>query len=651
MFASSAQYNHLEALATGLEVLALLGIHLPEQPSQADILRELETTQRMLAGRPVEELGELPEMTDPRQLAAIRILRGLLQPAYSQRPELYPLIVVRIVNLSVQYGNASLSPLGYAGYGMILCGIVGDIDTGYRFGQLALALLAKFDAQEIKASTSFIVHAFVKHWKDHIKETLQPLLDAYRIGLETGDVNLGTLAAFDYVFQAYWMGKSFTELEPEMAAYSEAVGQLKQVQIQGLIDLYRQVVVNLRTPQDTPGLLVGQHFNEEQLLPFLRETQSANGLSEIFINKMVLCYLFGDIPNALAHAEVTEQYLDGLVGTPAVPIFYFYDALSRLAYYAQTPESERQTLLERVVADTERLQHWAQAAPMNYAHKLALVEAERARVEGALDTAREAYDRAIDAAREQGYVNEEALANELAGKFYLACGRDRVATHYLRDAHYAYLRWGASAKVKDLERHYPQLLEHAPAIQSGSGSSRSATDSGEQLSSALDFASVVSASQAISGEIVFEKLLNTLMKTLIENAGAQKGLLILEKDGQLCIEAEQALDGVDIALLRSVPIETRHDIPLSVIRYVERTGESVVLNDATQDGLFTTDPYILSLRPQSILCAPVIHHGKVSGIIYLENNLATGAFVPRAGRGGERLGLPSRNLTGKRSTV
>ena len=533
LLASSAQGDHPEAIRTGREVLALLGVRLPEQPSQADILHELEATQQVLAGRSVEELRDLPQMTNPRQLAAVRILLDLFQAAYQVQPELYPLIVFQIVNLSVEYGNAPLSARGYAGYGMILCS-VGDIDTGYRFGQLALGVLEKLDAQEIEASTIFLVHAFVTHWKEHIRETLQPLLDAYRVGLETGDTNFGGLAAFDYVFQVYWMGKSLTDLEPEMAVYSQAVGQLKQVQTQGLVDLYRQVVVNLRTPQETPGLLVGEYFNEEQLLPFLRETQNANGLSEIFINKMVLCYLFGDITNALAHAKITEQYLDGLVGTPAVPIFYFYDALGLLACYAETAESEQQKLLERVASHSERLQHWARAAPMNYAHKLDLVEAERARVEGALATAREAYDRAIDAARVQGYVNEEALANELAAKFYLACGRDRVALHYLRDAHYAYLRWGANAKVKDLERHYPQLLEH---VQSNQSSSRSTSDSGEQLSSELDFSSVLNASQAISGEIVFGKLLDTLMKTLIENAGAQKGLLVLKKDGRLCVEA------------------------------------------------------------------------------------------------------------------
>ena len=624
--AYSVQDRQQEGVKLGLQILKLLGIELPEEPSQADIFRGLEETQLALAGKTLENISDLPEMTDPHKLAAINILLKLFHHAYTGDPELFPLIVFAIVNLSARYGNAPHSALAYAAYGLILCAIVGDIDTGHQFGQLALRLVERFNAKEIKSSTLFVVNAFVRHWKEHLKETLKPLLEAYQLGLETGDLNLGTQSAFDYGFQSYWMGRELVSLDRDLEKYSSAYGQLKQKHMLNLNEMYRQAASNLLGRSENPCRLIGNNYNEETMLPLLCEAKNVNALAQIYLHKLILCYLFLAYPQSVTHAAEAEKYMNGLTGTPGVPVFHFYDSLARLALWPETQESERESLLRKVVANQEKMKLWAQHAPMNYLHKFYLVEAERARVLGKDGDAREYYDQAITLAQEHEYLNEEALAYELAGRFYLARGQSHLARYYLRDAHYAYLRWGALAKVRDLETRYPQFFETQDPHQPVTNTSTTSTE--QHMPTALDAQSVLKASQAIASEIVLDTLLNTLMKIVIENAGAQRGFLILEKDGQLVIEAEGAVGTNNAIVLQSIPVETSLDLPIAVVRYVERTKKQVVLSDATQEAIFATDPYIATKQPKSVLCAPLVKQGKLTGILYLENNLTTGAFTP-----------------------
>jgi serine phosphatase RsbU (regulator of sigma subunit) len=274
------------------------------------------------------------------------------------------------------------------------------------------------------------------------------------------------------------------------------------------------------------------------------------------------------------------------------------------------------------------MKKWAYHAPMNYQHKYDLVEAERARVLNRDADAMEYYDRAIAGAKENEYVNEEALALELTAKFYLEKGREKIAQVYMMDARYAYLRWGAMAKVKDLDERYPQLLRKSEtAASSLDDTMTDATSTGEGKGSVLDLSTVMKASQTISGEIVLEKLLQQMMRIVIENAGAEKGFLILEQKGQLMIEAEAGVGQDDIRVLQSVPVKDNPAVSEGIINYVARTKERVILNDAVHEGDFRDEPYIVEKQPKSILCTPLIHQGKLSGILYLENNLTTGAFT------------------------
>ena len=343
----------------------------------------------------------------------------------------------------------------------------------------------------------------------------------------------------------------------------------------------------------------------------------------IELNKLFLCYLFQKYSQAIENANQLEAHLDIAMGLLTVPIFHFYDSLSRLAVFFEMTKAEQDRILEKVAVNQEKMEKWAKHAPMNYQHKFYIVEAERARVLGKFGEAREYYDQAITGAQENKYINEEALAYELAGRFYLAREQKYFADYYLKNAHYAYQRWGAKAKVQDLETRYPQLhtATKAAVLDAKQSTKTTTSRSGE----VLDFSTAMKASQAISNEIVLDKLLKILMKTVIENAGAQKGFLILNKAGEWVIEAEGGGNLDDVTTLQSLPLESR--LSVAIVNYVARTQENVVLNDAVNEGEFTVDSYIVAHQPKSLLCTPLLNQGQLSAILYLENDLSTGAFT------------------------
>jgi predicted ATPase/signal transduction histidine kinase/CheY-like chemotaxis protein len=621
----SAQVRLKDAIRVGVHLLEMLGIYLPEQPSQADVLEGLEETRLALAGKDIETLINLPNMTDPLALAAMDALRKLTLPSYNASPNLNRLINLKMVSLSLTHGNTPLSVKGYVSYGLILCSVIGDIETGYKFGKFSLRLIEPLHAKVVEAAVIFIHNYFIRHWKEHIKETIEPFYLGYQSGLESGDIEFACFNLRGITVQSYWCGKNLAYLEQEAREFCNTISRLKQEHSLHYAQVYRQAALNLMGQNEDPCQLVGDAYDEGITLPLLREANNMGVMCNLYFHKSILCYLFQEYHQAIKYLDLTEQYIKAVIGTMAFAVFYFYDSLVRLAVFPEVAVHEQEQTLSKVLANQEKMHLWAQHAPVNFQHKWYVVEAERARVLGQYREARELYDHAIALAQADEFVQEEALANELAGKFYLARGQHHVARHYLYDAHYAYQRWGAVAKVQDLEARYPQFLLQ---VTSSARQAVFPPMTTSRTSSTLDVASVLKAAQAIASEIVLDKVLDTLMHTVIESAGAQKGLLILKADGALVVAAETSVNSADVMMEQSVPLETRRDLPVTLIRYVERTQDEVVLNDAMQAGHFTADPYIAAYAPKSILCMPLVHRGKLGGLLYLENTLTPGAFTP-----------------------
>lgn len=637
-----AQNKLQKAVKIGLQVLDQLGISFVDVPTQDDVFLELQNTQILLADRDIKELLHLSEMTDLRKLAAMKILLSIAAASYISVPNLYLLIVFKLIELSLHYGNSSSSIYGYAAYGLLLCGVVGDIEKGYQFGQLAIDLLDRLNAQELTAKTVVLVHGFIQHWKCHTKETLTPLIEGYQAGLNTGDLEFSAYCLFLHFYHCYFVGKHLDSLQKEMDNYNKIIGKMKQDTTQNWHQAYWQAVLNLTQDIEQVSCLKGTAYDEDFKLETYQKSKERSGLFHLYFNKLILSYLFNEESVAVENANYARQYLDGVVALLAIPTFYFYDSLSHLALETAPSILAEKNIIERIKDNQKKLKNWAYYAPINHLHKHDLVEAELHRILGQKLEAMEMYDRAISGAKENGYIQEEALANELAAKFYLDWGKDKIAKTYITESYYGYARWGAKAKIKHLEKRYPQLLTFIfepdnialidktkttetiflmPTIELGSWGK----------SSVLDFTTILKTSQAISEEIDLEQLLSVFMRVVLENAGAQQGTLILRQDDKWVVEAQAVRDNnttdINITSRRSIPIQSSSNLPQSLIYYVARTQETLVLDEATTHHQFAVDPYIIEHQPKSILCLPICKQKQLFGILYLENQLTVGAFT------------------------
>ncbi|MBD2593309.1 AAA family ATPase [Nostoc spongiaeforme FACHB-130] len=623
------QRKLIAAVQLGLEVLEMLGIKLKQVPTELDIQQAIQETTNYLAEKQIEDLIHSPAVTDHHKLAAMRLIASLVPAAYQSAPKLFILMACQQVNLSIQYGNTPFSASGFADFGIVFIGLCQDIDAAYQVGQLALNLLERLDTYEVRSQVLFKVATFIIHWKHHVKDTLPLLEAAYFSGLETGDLVHTGYSASKKCQYAYWSGAELTSLEQEMARYSKAIAQIHQETALKWHQVFHQAVLNLLGLSENPCLLIGEAYNEAELLAIHIQSNERTIIHYVFLNKLILCYLLGDFHQAVENASKAEQYLDGVTGWLNVPLFHFYDSLARLAIYPSATSEHQKLLLNKVNHNQQKMQTWASYAPMNFQHKYELVEAEKARVLGQYWQAMAHYDKAIMQAKEQVYIQEEALANELAAKFYFETGRDKLAQIYLIDAYYGYSNWGAIAKLRDLEVRYPQIVARLSERQIPNlGKNQLINSINHNTSEAFDLATVMKAAQALSGEIVLDKLLAKLMQILLENAGAATGYLILNQADTLLIAASGSFDQPEINVRQYTPVESSGNLPISVINYVYRTGENVVLSDANCEGVFTTDDYIVKHQPKSILCSPIVNQGKLIAILYLENKLIAGAFTP-----------------------
>ncbi|MEO1560369.1 MAG: ATP-binding protein, partial [Cyanobacteria bacterium J06632_19] len=427
-------------------------------------------------------------------------------------------------------------------------------------------------------------------------------------------------------------GDNLELLDRKILNYIKLTQKLKITVVVLTLFVIRQTILNLTKNSFNKLSLDYEDLNEAEIISKLGN--NSTWLSTIYVCKTIVNYSFNNFVEAIKNARLTEKYQESNPGFLMYCVNNYYYSLALLANYKNVTSTEQKQYLKKVAANQKKMKKWAHHAACNFQHKYDLVEAEKARIFGKEVKAMNLYDRAIAGAKENGYTQEEALGNELAAQFYLNLGKDKIAKTYMTDAYYGYIRWGALAKVKDVEERFPNLIirsESSIPEQDISrtivSSSSRALGSSTNSNNILDLTTVMKASEAITSEIVLDNLLDKLLSIILENAAAQKGCLILLKDEQLFIEAIDNEQHRDLVVLQSTPVEESQDIPLSVIHYVERTQQSLVLNDATQEVIYKDDSYILGEQPKSILCAPIFYQGKFTGIIYLENNEVTGAFT------------------------
>lgn len=618
-----------EAIKSGLKALQLLGIDLAEDNLSEAVSAELAEVKANLENREIASLINAEKMKDPAKKIALKLLGNMGPLTFFSSQELWKLTVIKAINLSLKYGFVAGGSYCYSCYGIILNSILGDYQSAYEFGRLALTLSENSNNLSQNCQDSVIFANYLNCWVRSIKTTVEINSEGYKVGLQSGNLQwTGYNRMFQtitYVFQ----GMNLNNLLEDIGNSLHFCHQTKNLWAIDIIMANKLAILNLVGEED--------EISEKQHLENFHQRKSMAALCEFYVLKAHNFYLYEQYSEALAASDRASEIIDYLMGHISSAHHNFYRSLILTALYPAVSESEQKDYWQQLEANQKQIKIWADNCPENFAHKFWLVAAEMARISGHNLEAMDLYDRAIASAREGDFIQNEALAAELAAKFWLGKDKEEFAQLYLKKAHYAYQNWGAKRKVEDLEEKYPQLVTRTSFPKNTKNKVTQVTVAPNTtmngLGETLDLATVMKAAEAISGEIVLSKLLAKLMKIAIENAGAQKGFLILEKAGNWAIEAEGSVKENEVSVLRSLPLNAAADsreIPLlatAIANYVIRTQENVVLNNAAQEGQFTHDPYVTATQPKSILCTPLLHQGKLTGIFYLENNLTEGAFT------------------------
>ncbi len=611
-----------ESILAAIQGLALLGVSFTDNPTDDDIAREKQRVLENLGDRTIPDLVDADAVEDPAILTAMRLLMEIFAAAFlSGSGNLFPYLVLKSVNMSLRHGNCPESAFAYAAYGMLLCGELDEPALGYQYGKVGLAINESLDDLTLRARVIYVYAMFVHHWSNHWSS----LTPWFRKGIEAG-YQSGDLLYLAYSAQDCVIWDPTLDLETASEQHARHLEIVRECAYQDSLDsgtLFLQLQRNLLGLTDAPYSLSDDSFDVTHCLEGMRERQFMTGIANYHIYGAEICLLYGDYDGALEHVRAQDVLIKSAMSLPQLVRFYIVAFLTLTTHYPHMTEQGQVETRERLQRDLARMQRWADNCEANFRHLQYLMEAELQRLDGRQAVALASYEAAIEAARETGFLRDEATACERTARYLLALGWRRAAEGYLRAAYRIYDRWGAQRKVALMEHEFPvlrELLGHGQATAS-------LGDIGD-----MDLASVMKASREISGEIVLDKLLDITMGILLENAGGQWGCLVVRRDGDLTVESarlpDEGLPSVSLPGHSRVPYNDHGELPLPVtlISWVFHNGEAVVLHDAANEGPFMQDPYVRTLKPMSVFCVP-IRRERFDAVLYMENNLARGVFT------------------------
>jgi predicted ATPase/signal transduction histidine kinase len=609
------------ALAVCFDYLRHLGVAWSPHPTEEEVRHEYERIWSQLGSRTIEELIDLPPMSDPASLATLDVLVKVVTPALQTDTNFLSLAICRMVNLSLERGNSDGSCFAYAWLGIIAGPYFGNYKDGSRFGRLGYELVEQRGLTRFQAGTYMAVGHLMMPWTRHNRTGRDLVRRAFEAANKTGDLTFAAYCCYNLSRNLLAAGDPLAEVQCE-AENSLAFAQTARFGL--VIDVIAGQLGLIRTLRGlTPkfGCFNDEGFDERQFECHLA-SNPAWALPECWywIKKLQARFFAGDYASAVDASSRAQRLLWTSPSFFETAEFRFYGALAHATSWDSASPDQRPQHFEALAAHYRQLEVWAENCPENFETRVALVGAEMARIEGRVLEAEHLYEQAIRSAHTNGFVHNEALAYEVAARFYAARGLQKFADAYLLEARYCYQRWGADGKVAQLDYLYPHLKKEW-LISTPTSTILAPTER-------LDLATLIKVSQAVSGEIVLEKLIDTLIRTAIEHAGAERGLLILLRGDAVQIEAEAttARDGVEVRLRQTCV--TPLALPESILHYVIRTQESVILDDASVENLFSTDEYIHQNHPRSVLCLPLVKQAKPIGVLYLENTLTPHVFTP-----------------------
>jgi PAS domain S-box-containing protein len=611
-----------DGMTVALEALRLFEVTLPESDEeiQAASDAELALVPINLRGRRISEVVDSPLAPDPAIRAIIDLLIEAVPCAYIGRPKLFPLITPKAVNFSLRYGHTEESSFAFGVFSLMLVSLVGDLETAFEYSEMSLHLNEKLKNPRLRGTLLHLHGDHINFWKRHFSTGMPILEKAFLACLEVGDLVYAGFLAFETVWQAIEKGDTLPEVLAFSTKYTEFARESHNDAVYQTIRLEQQFVACLQGRTSGPLSFSDDVFDEESCYSAIVKATFGCGIVFYRIMQQILAFVSGQYRQALEAAGKAEAVISAAMAMPIEATYHFIHALTLTALYP-TASSTEQAEYRRILEDKlKKLRLWAESCPENFRNRYALLTAEIARIEHRDLEAMRLYEEAIQSARENGFVQNEALAYEMAARFYSERGFPAFAQTYLKSARYCYLRWGALGKVRQIDQENPSLHEEpAPSV--------AATI--ETPVEQLDLGTVMKVSHAVSEEIVLERLIETLMRIAIEHAGAQRGLLILPfgEEYRIAAEGSTARDEVNVRV-KQAPVAST-DLPDSLLRYVLRTHESVILEDASTRSLFAEDEYVRRQHPKSVLCLPLVKQAKLMGALYLENNLAPGVFTPQ----------------------
>ncbi|SIO47613.1 PAS domain S-box-containing protein [Bradyrhizobium erythrophlei] len=593
----------------------------PLHATAEDVRQAYDRLLQRLGSGSIELLVDLPLMTDPDRCATMDVLTMLTSPALFTEENLFRLVVCRMAALSLEHGNSDGSCLAYAWLGSVVGMYFGDYQAGFRFGRLGLDLVEKRGLDRFKARVYLVFAVHVVNWTQNLSISRDLLRRAFAAAQEAGDLSYVAYSCVDLVTNFLAVGDPLGEAEREAENGLEFVRKMSFGLISDCMTGQLRLIRVLRGLRPALISFDGAEFDESSFEQRLEsKPQLAIGASYYWIRKLQACVYAGDYASAVAAASKAASVLWTTPTQFERAEYHFYAALARAAYCEIAAAEERPQHLEALASHLKQIAVWAHNGPATFANRAALVGAEFARLEQRVLDAERLYEQAIRSAREQGFVQNEGLAHEVAARFYAARGFDTFARAYLREARRCYLRWGASGKVRQLEQLHPHLRD-APAPASPT------TTIGAPVER-LDVGTVLKAAQAVSGEIVLGELIKTLLRIAIEHAGAERGLLILFPGDEPRIAAEATTGRGQVEVTLRQTAVSPAELPESVLHTVIWTRESVILDDASAQNPFPADEYICQKHARSVLCVPLVKQAKLIGVLYLENNLASHVFTP-----------------------
>ncbi len=621
-----SQHQQPEAVNEALRILKLLNVRFPKNPKKLHIIvNYLKISYQLKHIDNIEDI-EIPAMTDSQMRVAMNIMATILSASYYVNPNLFPLIVFRLIQFTLKHGIAPKSPVAFITLGLIDWSM-NKTEQGYTYGQLGMKMLDKSGTIGQWSQAACIYNSGVA-WKEPLKNSIKGLFDAYKAGMDTGDNEFAVASAAAGLCYKFYSGSDIRDLFTEINKYKNSLGHLNQNvpfnQIKGLL----QTVHTFIEGSDNVEKLEGTYYKESEMLPHFIEVKDNASALDLYLKKMVLAYCFKKYPEGYEIAKQARTVVKDVAGLFLYALFHFYESLILLAIIPNAERKDHNRFQRRIEKNQKKIKKWSESCPSNYANKYSLIQAGIEENKGNIILAGELYDEAIKLAQEEGNFIEHALSNELAGLFWLKLGKKQFAQIYLSKAYKIYNIWGASAKANTLKNEFSKFIISGEdlIIEQSSKSTRSSTGT-SRIRQPIDLETVLEAAKAISSEIIFTDLIKKTLTIILEHAGAQRGVFIFNKgEKELSVEAIGYVEKNNIHVILESKDMNEQILPQSLIRYTERTQESIVLHDANGDNNYIQDEYFIKNNIKSVITIPILYQSKLSGILYLENNLSTNVF-------------------------